>query len=231
MKNKRNANRVIKVGIVDDQLSVATGYALLLNSMKDIRVVLQASDGRHLLNSLKTMEELPDILLMDVYVKVMNGITAIRKIAKLYPRIKVIALGGKDEQYNIIRNMIDAGACAYLSKEIPIGKMELAIREVYSKGKYEADLYHLYTAGLSQFDREVKELSFSEKEKGFLRLLCKGYSYTQISEALKVSEKSAQYYFSCISRKLNTKSYVIMAFEALRLGIINPLDETETGIK
>lgn len=76
-------------------------------------------------------------------------------------------------------------------------------------------------------------VSFSENEKRYLQLLCKGYPYREIARLMHVSHHSINYYFSCISEKLNTKSKAVMALEAIRLGIVSLDDErkenTEAG--
>jgi DNA-binding NarL/FixJ family response regulator len=220
MESNGPNNNCIKVGIVDDHVSVAKGYTALLNSMNGIRAVLEAYNGEQALKQLETMEELPDILLMDVDMKVMNGIVTTEKISELYPDIKVIALSGVDNNWNI-RKMYGAGARAFLAKDVSSETIEKAIHQVHKEGKYLSDLYHLYAQELKEYSEVIKDVTFTEKEKRFLQLFCKGYAYAEIAAEMQVAVNTVKYYFSCVSRKLELKNPVIIAFEVVRMGIVS----------
>lgn len=219
LKNSDHSSPLIKVGIVDDHMSANTSYAFYLNQMPGIRSVLQAHSGGQLLELLKAGSELPDILLMDVEMKPMNGIETTRVVTAHYPTIKIIAFTAKEDNWNIV-HMIRAGAWAYLSKKISVEEMEKAIREVHQKGKYLADLYYTQLAHLRQYSKTIENLSFSEHEMLFLQLLGKGYDYGQIAEAMGVTTDTVKYYKGCISRKLGIKTKEMILLEALRMGII-----------
>jgi DNA-binding NarL/FixJ family response regulator len=223
MINKSNDMTAIKVGVVDDHASVTRAFILLLNSMPGIRGVLEAVSGQHLLDQLKTMTELPDILLMDVDMKTMNGIEATKRVTDGYPTIKVIALSAKDDDWSMVQ-MLSAGACAYLSKGMSADTMAEAITEVYRNGKYQADLYHLYSTEIRRYSKDIQDLFFTENEKRYLLLLSKGYSYARIAETMRVTVDGVKYFFSSISEKLNTKNQALILLEALRMGIV-PLHE------
>jgi DNA-binding NarL/FixJ family response regulator len=221
-------NDVIKVGIVDDHVAVTQAFGLLLNGMNGISCVLEAFSGEQLLHKLELAGELPDILLMDVDMKGMSGIETTKQVTALYPLIKVITFTGVGAEWTILK-MIAAGACAYLMKHESPDQIEAAIKEVHRKGKYHADVYHLYAAEIRRYSHEIKTLSFTENETRFLQLLCKGYSYRQMAEIMNYSIRSIDYCYESISRKLNTKSQVVMALEALRLGIVT-LDDVRNQI-
>jgi DNA-binding NarL/FixJ family response regulator len=223
MKNNTYETPIINVGIVDDHPSFTNSFINMLNSKPGMRAVLEAGSGEQLLRLLKTMTDLPDILLMDVEMDDMNGIEATRQVTELYPSIKTIAYSGKDDDWSIIQ-MINAGACAYLTKKMPVDKTEEAIREVYRKGKYQADLYHPNAAALCKLSKDMQDLSFTENEKRYLQLLCKGYLYAKMADEMRVTVDAVSYYHTCLSRKLNTKSKAVMVLVALRLGIV-PLHE------
>jgi DNA-binding NarL/FixJ family response regulator len=177
---------------------------------------------------LESASELPDILLMDVDMKGMNGIEATKQVTARYPLIKVISFTGVGGERTILQ-MIGAGACAYLMKHVSPDQLETAIREVHRKGKYHADVYHLYAEEIRRYSLEIKNLSFTENETRFLQLLCKGYSFRQIAETMNYSIRSIDYWYGSISEKLNTKSHAVMALEALRLGIVT-LDKVRNQI-
>jgi DNA-binding NarL/FixJ family response regulator len=214
-----STNNVIKVGVVDDHIAITRAFGLLLNNMNGLSCVLEAISGEQLLCMLESAGEMPDIILMDVDMKEMNGIEATKQVTALYPLIKVIAFTGVGAERTITQ-MIGAGACAYLMKHASPDQIEAAIKEVHLKSKYHADVCHLYAAEIRRYSHEIKNLSFTENEKRFLQLLCKGYSYKEMAENMNYSIRSIDYCYGSISQKLNTKSQVVMALEALRLGIV-----------
>jgi DNA-binding NarL/FixJ family response regulator len=224
---KTSFNDVIKVGIIDDHVTVTRAIGTLLNSMNGICCILEAFSGEHLLRLLESAQETPDILLMDVEMNEMNGIEATVHITAQYPLIKVIAFTGIGTGSSIIK-MIAAGACAYMMKHASPAEIEAAIKEVHRKGKYHADIYHMYASEIRRYNDEVGELSFTENEKRFLQFLCKGYPYRKIAETMNLSIDSINYYHTCLSRKMNTPNQAVMALEALRLGIVT-LDNAGNG--
>jgi DNA-binding NarL/FixJ family response regulator len=225
MKSLNNHSQVIRVGVVDDHKAVARGLTALLNTMPPIRAVLEVYSGPQLLDLLVTMKELPDILLMDVDMKGMNGIEATKWVTELYPSIKTVAFSAKDDDLFILQ-MIGVGACAYLSKNVSPERLEQAIHEVHNKGKYQADLYQSNSGSLRKLSKDIANLSISDKERCYLQLLCKGYAYTQIATEMGLTVKSVNYYRKCLCEKLGATNLAKLAYEGLRLGIISLHDIT-----
>jgi DNA-binding NarL/FixJ family response regulator len=220
MINNDTNNSIIKVGIVDDHVSVANGYALLFNNMPGIRTTLLAYSGKEALNQLKEIKELPDILMMDVDMPGMDGIEVTKQITDLYPSIRTIAISSWDDDWAIV-SMIKAGACAYLSKDSTPQQMEMAAREVFSKGIYQADLYYPNMAGLREYSKRIKDLSFTENEIKYIQLLCKGYRCNQIAKEMGLTLRGVEYLKQSICEKLNVKTNAEIILKAQELGIIS----------
>lgn len=226
MTSNVTGNDLIKVGIVDDQISATNAFFIMVNAMPGIKAVFLAYSGQELLNLLKTMAELPDILLMDVEMPGMNGIETTKAVADLYPTIKILAFTVNYDD-GVILQMIGAGACAYLTKQLFPDQLEEAIREVYQKGKYKADLYHLYSPELREYSKNIKDLVFTDNEKQFLKLLCKGYQNNHIAREMGITIHGVAYLKHSLAEKLNTKSSAVMALEALRMGIVTRYDQNK----
>lgn len=220
MKETLIDDSMIRVGVVDDHLIFTIPFADMLNQLNGIRATLTASSGRELLRLLNETTEKPHIILMDIRMKDMDGIEATKHVTILYPDIKVIALSGTDEEY-YIRQMLEAGACAYLRKDIMPAALEEALCEVHRKGKYYADLYHLYEKELRVYKFSRKKVAVTEREMEVLRYMRKGYTNTRMAEVMFVSLGSIKYYKTQLSEKFETSSPVSIVLEAISRGLLS----------
>src|SRR5689334_13608782 len=112
MKNSET-NSVIKVAIADDHTIFRTGIKTSLQARKDIQMVAEAENGMQLLNLLRHIQ--PDVILLDIQMPIMDGITALPEIKKLYPGVKVIMLTMMDD-HSMITKLMELGANSYLTK-------------------------------------------------------------------------------------------------------------------
>jgi DNA-binding NarL/FixJ family response regulator len=120
---------LIKIGIVDDHDLYKRGLKLALSFYDDLNILFEAENGLDLLNKLKSRE--PDVILLDLQMSGMDGITVLPHIKKQYPRIKVIILSIYND-LPIIEKLTRLGADSYLSKSTEVGEMYQEIRQVVS---------------------------------------------------------------------------------------------------
>lgn len=208
----------ISVGLVDDHVLFSKSLASLLNSMENIQVVVDASQGEELQKRLSTLSALPDILLVDVDMPVMGGVQTVRWVKSAYPSLKTVALSLKDDDHTIIQ-MIQAGCCAYLVKDIHPLELEKAINEIMETGFYNSDFRHRnYVQLLTEASREAIKLN--EMEMQFLRLACSDLTYKQIADKMNKAERTVDGYRESLFDKLNVQSRVGLALEAVRLKLV-----------
>ena len=219
MGTKINNTHTIRVGIIDDHVIFTRAIADLLNNIPGFHVVLQAVNGDDLLKQLNTLPELPDVLLMDIDMEVMNGIEATRRVTDLYPAVKIVALTMMKTEINVIK-MIRAGCCAYLKKDVSPAELEKALHEVYFKGKYHADIYSRYATRLLAYEKEM-QVQFTENEIRFLQLTCKGLTQREIATIMNLSEATIDAYRSRLFEKLKVNNRITMVLEALRRELIS----------
>ena len=115
----------IRVIIVDDHDTVRRGLAVFLRSFDDFDLVGEASDGKEAVDLCAELE--PDVIIMDIIMPVMDGISATRLIREKHPDIQVIALTSFDED-DTVKDMMAAGACAFLFKDVATDELADAIR-------------------------------------------------------------------------------------------------------
>ncbi|HEY0609270.1 MAG TPA: response regulator transcription factor, partial [Chitinophaga sp.] len=193
----------------------------LINTFPSFLVVVDALNGEDLLQKLATLKELPDIILLDVNMPVMEGPEAAQRVAEKYPLIRTAALSVKDDDMTVI-SMIKGGCCAYLLKDIHPNELEKALLEIQEKGFYNGDAFNINYRRLIVAQQQVKTgPNITDKEKKFLQLACSDLTYKQIASKMNVSERTIDGYREVLFEKLNVQSRVGMVMEAIRKNYIS----------
>ena len=209
----------IRIGIVDDHQLFLKSLGFLICSLPNFELAVDALNGVDLLEKLKSNQDVPDILLIDVNMPRMDGVDTARNVSLLYPQIKMAALSMKDDDTTIIK-MLQAGCTAYLLKDIHPNELEIALLEINEKGYYNADKHnvnHRRFVARSK-DQEIVQLTLREKE--FLRLACSDLTYKQVAMQMSLAERTIDGYREALFEKLNVKSRVGMALEAIRRNLV-----------
>ncbi len=212
----------IRVLVVDDQRLVREGIASLLSIQEGITVVGTAVDGQEAVE--KAAKLLPDVILMDVRMPMLDGIAATALIQRQLPDCRVLMLTTFDDEEYIIRSL-QAGAMGYLLKDIPANDLAQAIRLTHS------GIYQLSSsvAGklVGRLATRAKAESFSvppedltDRELAVLRLLAKGATNREIAEMLMVSEGTVKNHVSNILGRLGLRDRVQAAIYAYDHGLV-----------
>jgi DNA-binding NarL/FixJ family response regulator len=127
---KNHDSEIIKVAIADDHALFRTGVKTSLSIRKDIQMVAEAENGMQLLNLLKHIK--PDVVLLDIQMPIMDGLTTLPEIKKLYPDVKVIMLSMHND-HSMITRMMEIGANSYLTKDSDSETIYQAIRTCYTE--------------------------------------------------------------------------------------------------
>jgi DNA-binding NarL/FixJ family response regulator len=210
----------IKIGIADDHQLFLKSLAHLINSFPGFEVILEALNGERLLHELKAAPVLPDILLLDVTMPIMDGPQTTTKILAAYPGTRIAALSMKADDMTIIR-MLKAGSCAYLLKDIHPDELEKALTEIAHRGYYNADAFNINYRRLILKAEETNKHQLNSREQHFLQLSCSDLTYKEIAGQMYLSERTIDGYRDAIFEKLNVKSRVGMVLEGIRQGLIN----------
>jgi DNA-binding NarL/FixJ family response regulator len=210
----------ISIGIVDDHQLFLKSLGLLICSFPNFELALDALNGQDLLEKIKRLPVQPDILLIDVNMPRMDGVETAKHISYLYPKIKMAALSMKDDDMTIIK-MLQAGCTAYLLKDIHPNELEQALLEINTKGYYNADAHNLDHRRFVSRSKVPETPILSEREKEFLRLACSDLTYKQVAIEMSLSERTIDGYRESLFEKLNVKSRVGMALEAIRRSLVS----------
>jgi NarL family two-component system response regulator LiaR len=217
----------IEVLIVDDHPVVRQGLRTLLELEEDIEVVGEAEDG---LQAIDKVEELvPDVVLIDLVMPRLDGVTATRKIRELSPQTGVLVLTNYADDEQVFGAM-KAGAIGYLLKDVQPADLIQAIRRVYYG---EVSLSPLIAKKLvGEFTRPKSsepalEAELTPKEREVLGLLAQGKSNKEIAHSLFITEKMVKTHVSNILDKLYLQNRTEAALYAMQHGLVQHFPSPE----
>jgi DNA-binding NarL/FixJ family response regulator len=205
------------IGLVDDHQLFLKSLALLISQFGPYEIVIEALNGKDLVEKMKVKELIPDIMLIDVNMPQMNGVETVQWMQQHYPSCRLVALSMNDSDKSII-SMIKAGCCAYLLKDTHPNELEKALNEIFEKGFYNADASNINYRRLLLAQNKMDNLT--EKEKKFLELACSELTYKEIAVKMNLTARTIDGYRETLFEKLNVQSRVGMCLEALRREIV-----------
>lgn len=207
----------LRIMLADDHETVREGLKMIVNAQDDMEVVGFAGDGHEAVA--KAQELLPDVLVMDISMPKLNGLKATQKINEVCPQVKVLTLSRHaDDGY--VRELLGAGACAYVLKQSAPGELIHAIRAVAAGGKYidpklAAKVMDNYS---DRGARGEAKGSLTDRESETLRLIALGYSNKEIAARLSLSVKTVEVHKANAMRKLNITSRIDLVRYAIFQG-------------
>ncbi|MBN2777203.1 MAG: response regulator transcription factor [Bacteroidales bacterium] len=201
--------------IVDDHALFRNGLKLLLNSFENFKVIAEASNGKEFLDVLEVVPV--DIVLLDIEMPEMDGITAAQIALKKFPELKIITLsmyGDEDYYYK----MVDAGVVGFLLKDSDIDEVNAALcAAVDGRSYFSQDLLQNLISRLTHsFDNQGDTADLTEREREIVILICQGLSNIEIGEKLFLSKRTVEKHRANILEKTqcrNTASLVMYAIK------------------
>jgi NarL family two-component system response regulator LiaR len=218
MANSTDSDKITVI-IVDDHAIVRQGLRTYLQLQPDIDVVAEAANGREALALVG--DRLPDIVLMDLVMPVMDGVEATRAVRSLSPNTRVIVLTSFSEDEKVFAS-IKAGAQGYLMKDVHPSDLVTAIRTV-NRGEAQLDpeIARKVMQEFANPQPAAPKHDLTERELEVLRLIAQGKSNKDISEELVLSEKTVKTHVSNILQKLHLSDRTQAAVYALRQKIVD----------
>jgi DNA-binding NarL/FixJ family response regulator len=211
----------IRVFLVDDHKVVRSGLVSYLGTEPGMRVVGEAADGRRALDEIAVLANagvLPDVVLMDLQMPEMDGITATAEIKRRWPDVEVVAVTSFVEESKI-RGALAAGAAGYLLKDADAEEVADAVRAAVA-GEVHLDpaAAKALTAAL-RAPRSVAD-SLTPREREVVALVAEGGTNRQIARHLGVAERTARTHVSNILGKLGLASRTQAALWAVKEGLV-----------
>lgn len=208
--------------LVDDHVLLRQGLASLVSTFDGYTVSFEADNGKQFIEKLQH-SSLPDAVLVDINMPVMNGFETAEWIKKNHPQIRILALSMSDEEDVIIR-MLQSGAHGYILKNATPEELQEALEAVIKRGYYMNELVgsNLIQA-LSKEPQKESGIDLSvlnERELDFIRLSCTDLSYGDIAEQMHISVKTIEFYKNNIEKKIGIKNRVSLALFAVKSGLV-----------
>lgn len=208
-----------KLLLADDHDIVIAGLRLVLNQ-PDFEIVGAVSDGRALLRAAR--ELLPDAVITDVTMPLLNGIEAARQLRMLDPAVKIVFLTMHSEVSYAVEALA-LGGCGYVLKSSGADELPLAIREVLRGGAYIArPIADLVRRAVETRSRETKPgvARLTSRQREVLQLLVEGRTVKEIAFTLHVSPKTVEFHKYRIMEEMGAHSVAELVRSALTLGIV-----------
>ena len=212
----------LKIALVDDHILVRNAISDLLKK-NNYEIVCEADNGKIFFDYL-SVNPLPDIVLLDINMPVMDGYTTMETIAQKYKEHKVIALSMYDSERSIFR-MIKAGVKGYLLKESQPTELIDAIEAVYNDGIYYSSIVNskmMKSFASAVNNNQVKNnlLEFTQKEIEILQLFCTELSYKEIATKLGLSGRTVESYRDILFEKTGINTRIGLILFAIKNGVV-----------
>ena len=215
----------IKLALVDDHNLFRRGIASILGQVSDFELVLEASNGQEFID--KISRRVPDVVLLDLQMPVLDGTATADYLREHYPLIKIIVLTMHDED-RMVLHLFEKGVSGYLLKDSDPDEVEKAIRKVMDEGVYlnefvsRAMLRKMTnkTAVVKQSALYNSKILLSEREKEVLKLICEGMSTVEISDKVFLSPRTVEGHRLRILEKTGTKNTAGMVAYAFKNDLV-----------
>lgn len=220
--DKFTMGNVKKIVIAEDQTLVRQGLRSLLESEKKLKVVAEAGDG---IEAIRCVEKhKPDLVLMDLAMPKMSGLSALKDIKNMYPDTKIIALTfHSSEEY--ILEAFKSGADGYCLKKDSHTELLTAIKSVLSGKSYispfiSSKVLEGYLEGRKTLKKKTSWETLTQREKEVLKLVGEGYSSIEIGDILCISSKTVDKHRSNIMNKVNLHNAAALTAYAVKKGLV-----------
>ena len=217
----KKESKSIKIALADDHVILRNSLAMLIESFGDCQVICEASNGRELIDNMKRSSP-PDIVILDLNMPIMDGLTTSQYLFKEFPQVRVLMLTMYDSELSLIR-LLQTGVKGFLKKDIAPAELKFALHSVMESGYYYSNqatgklvnLFQNADGTLSNLYRAI----LSDHEITFLKLVCSDMTYKQIAEQMALNPRSIDTIRDQLFAKLEVRSRVGLAMVAIRHGL------------
>ena len=219
----------IRVAITDDQVLFRRGMASIINTFENISIVLEADNGRILLDSLQNFEPIPDVVLLDLSMPELNGIETTKLLHIHYPSIKIIILSVYGED-RFVTHLMELGVNAYLFKNVEPEEVERAIRTVIDKDFYFNEAF--LNAMKNRLTNKRQKITLTDnipstltsREIEVLSLICKQRTAQEIADQLFISVRTVDGHRNNLLEKTGARNSAGLVLFAIKHRLIDPTE-------
>lgn len=215
MKNTAPA-QPIRVVLADDHDLVRSGIKALLTMVDGVQVIAEARDGKELIALVEDL--MPDVVMTDISMPGMDGITAIAEIHGRHPQVRLLVLSMYDT-VDFVKRAVANGACGYLMKDAPPFELEQAVRSVMATGSYFSPAI---AQRLLQPSEPTVDDELTHRQVEILKLIAQGRASKEIAYELGLSPKTVDVHRARIMERLRLNDIASLTLYAVRKGLVKP---------
>jgi DNA-binding NarL/FixJ family response regulator len=206
--------------IVDDHILIAKALHSIICNFNQFEVLYECENGKELQGKFSSKMNVPDIVLLDISMPIMDGFETAKWLKENHPNVLIMALSMQDDEQSLIK-MIKNGAKGYLLKNAHPTELETALNSLLKNGYYYPDwAANKLFANINNSAFNESEVSFSEREKEFLKYTVTELTYKEIADKMFCSPRTVEGYRDNLCLKLELKSRVGLAVFAIKNGFI-----------
>jgi len=207
------------IAIVDDHILIAKAIAGVIDNFHNYHVIYEADNGKTLIEKFRQPKNIPDIVLLDITMPIMDGFETAKWIRDNHPEVLILALSMQADDTSLIK-MIKAGANGYLLKNIQPIELNKALDELTTKGYYypEWAASKIFSSLSGDYNARAAAIVFTERENEFLTYCCTEMTYKEIGEKMFCSTRTVEGYRDALFDKLGLKTRVGLAVYSIKSG-------------
>ncbi len=205
------------IAIVDDHILIAQAIKGIIANFENFETICECENGQELIDKITTHNALPDIVLLDISMPVMDGFQTADWLQKNHPEVLVMVLSMQNDEQSVIK-MVRNGAKSYLLKNSHPRELESALLKLVENGFYYPEwASKIIFSSINKTSNEALS-KLTEREKEFLKYTITEKSYKEIAEMMFCSPRTVETYRDNLFEKLNLKTRVGLAVYAIKNG-------------
>lgn len=212
--NQNVQGQLVRIVLADDHDLVRSGIKALLSLVEGVEVVAEARDGNELVKLVESL--MPDIVMTDISMPGMDGITAIAEIHARHPQVRMLVLSMYDT-VDFVKRAVANGACGYLMKDAPPFELEQAVRGVMAQGTYFSPMI---AQRLLQPSEPTVDDELTHRQVEILKLIAQGRASKEIAYELGLSPKTVDVHRARIMERLQLNDIASLTRYAVRKGLV-----------
>jgi len=209
----------IQIALVDDHRLFRSGIAALIDSFGGYSILFEATHGQELIRSISA-GLVPDIILLDINMPVMGGISTAQWLHKYHPSIRIIILSMFEDAEKVLL-MVRAGVKGYLLKDAEPDEFERALSKVSEGELFYPDFVTRHLVNNFNIDKEAQQVQLTPREILFLRLTSTELTYKQIADTMNVSVRTVDSFRDLLFEKLQIRSRIGLVLYSIKNKLID----------
>lgn len=211
------------VAIVDDHQLIAKAIGSMVDGFANFEVLFEATNGSDMIENFRARNTIPDIVLLDISMPVMNGFETAEWLQRNHPEVKILVLSMQDDDDAVLR-MVKFGIKGYLHKNVHPLELEKALSNLVNEGMYFPNwaatiIFQTLSYNRNKATGQQAKPTLNARELEFMSYVCSELTYKEIADRMCCSPRTVEGYRDSLFEKLHLKTRVGLAMYAMQEGL------------